>query len=324
MEERRSAFEHYERGLVLKQVQIYDSALEEFRQAAMTPQYAGKAQVQIALCLRSTGRYIESVTAFREALKSDTFSSKERLYVLYWLGQSLELLGRYAETLEVYGWIRREEPEFQDVTARIKHLTFGGRGPFLSRRPASHIWIRHIQAVWNQSRPYLTLFMRQTWTWLRRYAKTFEADQRLRNSYIIIEEAVCRMTHVVRKAGRQPPTPAVRSSLRTTRKDKRQHFRFAVRLRSQFLSKTWKVACEGELRDISQWGCRVSSLVRVPVGTELECSIFPHNEMHPFTVDQATVRWSRLQEFGLAFTNVRPGVQRQIAQLCGQGASPLR
>ena len=97
-----------------------------------------------------------------------------------------------------------------------------------------------------------------------------------------------------------------------------------VRLRSQFLSKTWKVACEGELRDISQWGCRVSSLVRVPVGTELECSIFPHNEMHPFTVDQATVRWSRLQEFGLAFTNVRPGVQRQIAQLCGQGASPLR
>jgi hypothetical protein len=28
------------------------------------------------------------------------------------------------------------------------------------------------------------------------------------------------------------------------------------------------------------------------------------------------VRWINSQEFGLSFTNVRPGLQRQIAQLC--------
>jgi hypothetical protein len=30
----------------------------------------------------------------------------------------------------------------------------------------------------------------------------------------------------------------------------------------------------------------------------------------------ATVRWIRHREFGLAFTKVRPSVQRQIAQVC--------
>jgi len=53
------------------------------------------------------------------------------------------------------------------------------------------------------------------------------------------------------------------------------------------------------------------------VGAELECCIFSQDAGNPFTIDGATVRWSRPQEFGLAFTKVRPGVQRQIAQLCG-------
>ena len=73
---------------------------------------------------------------------------------------------------------------------------------------------------------------------------------------------------------------------------------------------------DGELRDLSPGGCRVTSLVAVPVGVELECCIFSQDAGNPFTIEGATVRWSRPQEFGLAFTKVRPGVQRQITQLC--------
>ena len=76
------------------------------------------------------------------------------------------------------------------------------------------------------------------------------------------------------------------------------------------------MAGEGELRDLSPWGCRVTSPVAVPLGENLECCIFPQNADNPFIIDGATVRWISVREFGLAFTNVRPGVQRQIAQLC--------
>ena len=73
---------------------------------------------------------------------------------------------------------------------------------------------------------------------------------------------------------------------------------------------------EGELRDLSPWGCRVTSPVAIPVGTDVECCIFTQNAAHPFITDGATVRWISPSEFGLAFTRVRPGVQQQIAQLC--------
>jgi hypothetical protein len=49
----------------------------------------------------------------------------------------------------------------------------------------------------------------------------------------------------------------------------------------------------------------------------LECCIYPQGAGNPFIIEGAMVRWSRPQEFGLAFTTIRPGVQRQIAQLCG-------
>jgi hypothetical protein len=38
------------------------------------------------------------------------------------LGRTLETLGRTEETLEVYRWIRREDPEYRDVAQRIREL----------------------------------------------------------------------------------------------------------------------------------------------------------------------------------------------------------
>ena len=109
------------------------------------------------------------------------------------------------------------------------------------------------------------------------------------------------------------------SASRNRRMDNRQHVRVAVRLHSRFSSRGQMMAGEGELRDLSPGGCRVTSSVAVPVGVMLECYIFPQGAVHPFTIEGAMVRWSRPQEFGVAFTTIRPGVQRQIAQLCRNG-----
>jgi tetratricopeptide (TPR) repeat protein len=140
MEQGMSAFERHERGLVLKQVQIFDKALEEFQQAATDPQYAGEAHVQIGLCFRSTGRYEEAVAAFRQALTWPPFSSERSVRILYLLGLALESLGRYAETLEIYRWIIREDPGFLDVVHRIEDLS-SGRDPVCRRQPADQSWV---------------------------------------------------------------------------------------------------------------------------------------------------------------------------------------
>jgi tetratricopeptide (TPR) repeat protein len=123
MSENTSAVDHYERGLLLKKVQIFDSALQEFQQATRDQQQAGKAFAQVALCLKSLKRHDEAVTAFRQALETGAFSARERVHILYMLGQTLESLNRDFEALVVYRRIRRENPHFQDVDARIEELS---------------------------------------------------------------------------------------------------------------------------------------------------------------------------------------------------------
>ena len=312
-EEPLSPFDHYERGRQLKQVPMYDKALEAFQQAAKDPRYAGKAHVQMALCFRSMARYDEAVAAFHHAMVVDTFSSKELAHILYLQGQTLESLGRYAEALEAYGWARKEDPSIQDVTPRIKHLLAGGRGPLPPRRPASQSVVGGLLSLGRQLTPHVLGLLGQASKSLSEYADRPGTAGGSRHQSPSVRDMGHQ--HGQRELTLTRYSP---SALRDRKKDKRQHVRVAVRARGHFSSKGRMVDGEGELRDLSPGGCRVTSPVAVPVGAELECCIVPQDAVNPFTVEGATVRWSRAQEFGLAFTKVRPGVQRQIAQLCGR------
>jgi len=89
---------------------------------------AVKAYAQIGLCYKLSGHCEEAVTAFQKALKATPASSRETVQILYVLGRTLESLGRVAETLEAYRWIRREDASYRDVAERIERLS--------SRRPS--------------------------------------------------------------------------------------------------------------------------------------------------------------------------------------------
>lgn len=310
MEQPKSALDHYEHGRVLKHAHMFDQARAEFEQAASDPQIAGNAHVQIAMCLRATGRYDEAVEAFRQALEVGTFSSKESAHILYFMGQTLESLGRHAEAMEAYCWTRKKVPGFQDVAQRIKHLLAGGRGLLPRRRPASRSVVGDMLKLGEQLTPQVLSLLGQAWTSFGQYAERLghhRGDQKQSPSVRDVGHPGER-EHTPTRCS--PPAP------RDRKRDTRRHVRVAVRLQSHFSSKGRRVTGEGELRDLSPGGCRVTSHVAVPVGAELECCIFSQDAGNPFTIDGATVRWSRPQEFGLAFTKVRPGVQRQITQLC--------
>jgi tetratricopeptide (TPR) repeat protein len=122
-----SPAERYERGLALKKAGLYKAAIDQFVLAAVEISLAVKAYAQMGLCYKLSGCYEEAVPAFQKALKSTPASSKETVQILYVLGRTLESLGRVAETLEAYRWIRREDPAYRDVAERIEQLS--------SRRP---------------------------------------------------------------------------------------------------------------------------------------------------------------------------------------------
>jgi len=120
--------ERYERGLALKQAGLYKAAIEQFEQATLDARFSVKAHAQIGICFKCAGRQEDAVAAFRKALMT-AGSSKETVQILYVLGRTLESLGRIAETLEAYRWIRRENPGYRDVAGRIERLS--------SRRPGT-------------------------------------------------------------------------------------------------------------------------------------------------------------------------------------------
>jgi tetratricopeptide (TPR) repeat protein len=115
--------ESYERGMALKNVGLFRQAAEHFEIAAQDPAYALKGFAQLGLSLKKSGKHEEAVAAFRRALQVPSTSSKEQVQILYLLGRTLESLGRIPEALEAYRWLRREAPQYRDVTMRIELLS---------------------------------------------------------------------------------------------------------------------------------------------------------------------------------------------------------
>jgi tetratricopeptide (TPR) repeat protein len=304
-----SGCDFYERGLALKKVQIFDMAITEFREATKDPEQAGKAFMQMALCLNKLGRDDEAVTAFREALATESFPPIERVHIQYLLAQTLESLDRDSEALVVYRTIRREHPNLHDVEERLQNLS-SRKG--VSRPPVTAHEGGDLTRLWSHLKPQLTALLNQTWQRLAHYGETLDAPRSLTNMALSAQERDDAVSLAKRWCA---SPPAERSVLAQEVLERRHHRRVAVQMLSQFFSKAHTVAGEGEVRDLSPSGCRITSPVRVALGTAVECWIYPQDG-HPFTVDEATVQWVGHREFGLRFSSVRFGVQRQITDMC--------
>ncbi len=143
------AGEWYERGLALRKAGLFKQAIEQFEKAAKDRRYSLKAFAQIGLCYKSSARYEEAVLAFRKALKSPQASTKETIQILYVLGRTLESLGRFAETLEAYRWIRREDPEYRDVTLRIQQISSARRTTTPRSTGTQQSWVGGVLRSWQ-------------------------------------------------------------------------------------------------------------------------------------------------------------------------------
>lgn len=171
MDQQMSPWEFYERGLVLKQVRMFHPAIDDFHTAASDRHYAGKAYVQIGMCLRAIGHDEEATAAFRQALTSPMVSSIEQCHILYQLGRTLESLGRDAEGLEVYGRLSNSDPEFLDVAQRIQHLRSKKYGPSSWTRVWWKAWKKEVVSRCQSVFLHDPTVLGQTGQWLGSHAE---------------------------------------------------------------------------------------------------------------------------------------------------------
>ncbi len=143
------AAEWYERGIALKKAGLFKQAIEQFFQATSNEKYALKSYAQMGLCYKSIRQYEEAVTAFRNALKSPTATTKETVQLLYVLGRTLESLNRRSEALEAYRWLRREDGQFRDVAERIESLSEGRLSLDKRQVQRGSVWTRPASQVFQ-------------------------------------------------------------------------------------------------------------------------------------------------------------------------------
>ena len=87
--------------------------------------------------------------------------------------------------------------------------------------------------------------------------------------------------------------------------EQRKNPRFPVRFRSSFTSLNI-VGGDGSITDLSLRGCRVESHTEVRPGTSLEVRIHTSEDEPPLKIQEAVVRWSRAQQFGMEFVTLEP------------------
>lgn len=76
-----------------------------------------------------------------------------------------------------------------------------------------------------------------------------------------------------------------------------------------------KLAGEGRITDMSATGCCIKSALPVKEGQVVELSVQGANSS-VIVIDEATVRWVRLGQFGLSFSGLRTPAKRWIADIC--------
>ena len=92
----------------------------------------------------------------------------------------------------------------------------------------------------------------------------------------------------------------------TTGIEMRGQQRLRVQFRGVVSSGVSMVGGEGSLSDLSHYGCRMQSDTPLEPGTELELCFFSRSrEAEPITVEVATVRWAKGQEFGVKFLRLQ-------------------
>jgi hypothetical protein len=98
---------------------------------------------------------------------------------------------------------------------------------------------------------------------------------------------------------------------------KRRSARYAVHFQST-LSTAQVPESSGTALDLSIRGCHIQSFIPVIPGLLIKLSILASESEAVIEIDQAIVRWTANQEFGLEFTAITPEQFERLTKLVQQ------
>jgi tetratricopeptide (TPR) repeat protein len=124
---------HFDLGVAYREMGVLDKAIDEFRLAGADPEREASCSALVGACLLAMGKAKEAVEEIKRGLYARHKTPAEEVGLYYELANAHLALNDAKETLFYLQKVKRMDPEFRDVSARIAALMNASRP---GRRPA--------------------------------------------------------------------------------------------------------------------------------------------------------------------------------------------
>jgi tetratricopeptide (TPR) repeat protein len=114
--------DHYDLGMVYKEMKLWDASIAEFQQARRDPSVRLRATLPLAECLQETHDLQGALDLLESELQASENSPQEKLGVVFQMGVIHELLGNLDEALSHFERVHSENASYGDVELRVADL----------------------------------------------------------------------------------------------------------------------------------------------------------------------------------------------------------
>jgi len=114
--------DHYDLGMVYREMKLWDAAVAEFEQARRDPSLRARATLALADCLQESHDLQGALALLESEQHSADSSPQDKLSVRHQLGIIHELLGNLEDALQHFEAVREVNPGHADVEMRISAL----------------------------------------------------------------------------------------------------------------------------------------------------------------------------------------------------------
>lgn|GEM_PF-766016 len=117
---------HYDLGLSYREMELFDDAIEEFRQAMRAAKGQPKEAdclTMIALCQISAGHFDDAEASLNQGLALPSLPPLSEIALRFELGSLYELMGRSADALTQFQLVAQRDPRYRDVQGCIARIS---------------------------------------------------------------------------------------------------------------------------------------------------------------------------------------------------------
>jgi tetratricopeptide (TPR) repeat protein len=115
--------DHYDLGIVYREMKLWDAAISEFEQARRDPSLRLRATLALSECMQESGDLQGALTMLEREKDQNTGSPSERMGLNFQLGVIYELIGNLEQALEQFQIVQSQNGEHEAASQKVQELS---------------------------------------------------------------------------------------------------------------------------------------------------------------------------------------------------------